>query len=60
MAPRYDLGRVVNSSCAGSDDPKLLDLNPAEKKTVKAQKAAQAKANEEKRQGRHPGAPAAN
>ena len=34
----------------GSDDPALLDLNPAEKKTVKAQKAVQAKQNEQKRQ----------
>ncbi|KXT11156.1 hypothetical protein AC579_4062 [Pseudocercospora musae] len=34
----------------GSDDPALLDLNPAEKKPVKAQKAAMAKKNEMKRQ----------
>ncbi|KAF1824260.1 uncharacterized protein K489DRAFT_178321 [Dissoconium aciculare CBS 342.82] len=34
----------------GSDDPALLDLNPAQKKAVKAQKAAQAKQNEQKRQ----------
>lgn len=34
----------------GSDDPNLLDLNPAEKKTVKAQKAALAKKNREKRE----------
>ncbi|KAF7188332.1 hypothetical protein HII31_10396 [Pseudocercospora fuligena] len=34
----------------GSDDPALLDLNPSEKKTVKAQKAAIAKKNELKRQ----------
>ncbi|KXT06283.1 hypothetical protein AC578_9100 [Pseudocercospora eumusae] len=34
----------------GSDDPALLDLNPSEKKPVKAQKAAIAKKNEMKRQ----------
>jgi hypothetical protein len=42
--------RTVFNLELGSDDPALLDLNPAEKKTVKAQKAAQAKQNEQKRQ----------
>lgn len=40
----------ANPPSSGSDEPNLLDLNPAEKKTVKAQKAAQAKKNEQKRQ----------
>ncbi|USW50354.1 hypothetical protein Slin15195_G036730 [Septoria linicola] len=34
----------------GSDDPALVDLNPAEKKEAKAKKAAIAKKNEQKRQ----------
>lgn len=34
----------------GSDDPALLDLNPAEKKTVKAQKAAMAAKRKQQRE----------